>query len=90
VVDNRAHRKAAGGGTNFDPSELSPPSRGRDLIDYCVPNLAVMQPRSTLQDDVEQVAMPSEYGELVAACVGVASWLAILILSGPGLAFQTV
>lgn len=41
-------------------------------------------------DDVEQVAAPARFGELVAAGAGVASWLAILVVNGPRLALQTV
>ncbi len=43
-----------------------------------------------LHDDVERVAMPSEYGELVAAGAAAASWLVILVVYGPRLALQTV
>jgi hypothetical protein len=43
-----------------------------------------------LHDDVEQVATPARYGELLAAGAGGATWLAILVVNGPRLALQTV
>lgn len=46
--------------------------------------------RLRLHDDVEQVAGPARYNELIAAGAAAASWLAILIFIGPRLALQTV
>jgi len=43
-----------------------------------------------MHDATERVAMPAEYGELVAAGAGTASWLIILVHYGPRLALQTV
>lgn len=43
-----------------------------------------------MHDDVEQVAMPARYGELVAAGAALASWLGILVFNGPRLALQTI
>jgi len=37
-------------------------------------------------DDVEQVAAPARYNELIAAAAGVATWIGVLILSGPQVA----
>jgi hypothetical protein len=37
-------------------------------------------------DDVEQVATPGRYNELIAAGACVATWIAVLILSGPQVA----
>jgi hypothetical protein len=44
----------------------------------------------TLQDDVERVAMPARYDELVAAGAGIATWLIILVHYGTRLALETV
>jgi hypothetical protein len=41
-------------------------------------------------DDGEQVATPARYGELFAACAGVATWIGMLVINGPRLALQTV
>jgi hypothetical protein len=45
---------------------------------------------SASRDNVELVATPARYDELVAAGAGVASWLAILLFAGPRLALETV
>lgn len=44
----------------------------------------------TRHDDVEQVAMPARYGELIAAGAALASWLGILVFNSPRLALQTI
>jgi hypothetical protein len=41
-------------------------------------------------DDVEQVARPARYGELVAAGAAVAVWLVLLVQNGPRFGFQTI
>jgi hypothetical protein len=41
-------------------------------------------------DDVEQVAAPAEYLELVAAGAGAALWIGLLVSEGPLFALQTI
>jgi hypothetical protein len=41
-------------------------------------------------DDVEQVATPARYNELVAAIAGAACWLALLVTNGPLFGLQTL
>jgi hypothetical protein len=43
-----------------------------------------------LPDDVEQVATPARYNELIAAGAGVATWVGVLILSGPHTALLSI
>jgi hypothetical protein len=49
-----------------------------------------MHARPTFHDDVEQVARPARYDELVAAGAGTATWLGILVRGGPRFALETV
>jgi len=69
-------------------SRLAVPPRRRDHREWL--QTVKFQRTLTSHDDVERVARPARYDELVAAGAAAASWFAILALYGPRLAFQTV
>lgn len=49
-----------------------------------------MHAQDTSPEDVEQVAKPAYYGELLAAGAGTATWLGLLVQNGPLFGLQTI
>ena len=49
-----------------------------------------MGTRNAKDDDLEQVARPARYNELIAAGVGAAAWIGVLISSGPQVALPSI